>query len=552
MLCQQLVETQACNNLLSGLLLNFINLDPANFDEEIEKALGIIGKFARADRCFVFQLNETKERMTYTHEWCAKGTKSHKKLWQQVSVSKFPWFAKQLKKGSVIKIRSLKDLPKEAKAFGNILKRRGHKSLMTVPMVFEGDLIGFLGFANGKSELEWHDDSEPLLRIVGEIIANALYRIDVESKLQEEHALLDRRVREMNCLYSISKASESPDVLLEEVLQAIAEILPSAFAFADDACVRISVKDQKFLSPKFKATPWCLKRELVTSTRRIGWVEVFYKHKHPDKDEGPFDAHERKLLNEVGEKIEDIYIELTSDQNIQELSELRSKFIHSISHEMRTPLSGIRWTLELLLDEDMGTLDKSQKSMVRMAYEGINHAIHRVSDLLRAVEIGEGKVTIEKHLIDLEAVWASIEADFKKKCRIHNIQLRCKRPSTPLPVVLADPVMMHDVFTKIMDNAVDYTPAEGRINVTISHKDDHIRFQVTDTGIGIPSEQQQRIFNRFFRATNAYKIKTHASGVSLSIVDFYVRQHGGRVDFKSKEGKGSTFWVDIPVRKKAN
>ncbi|OGH73477.1 MAG: hypothetical protein A3C90_03680 [Candidatus Magasanikbacteria bacterium RIFCSPHIGHO2_02_FULL_51_14] len=237
-----------------------------------------------------------------------------------------------------------------------------------------------------------------------------------------------------------------------------------------------------------------------------------------------------------------------SEAKIKELNELRNKFIQIVSHQLRTPLNSIRWNLESLLAEELGKLKKEQKEFLRVTHEANVEVIRRIHDLLTAMDIEEGRVSLSKQETSLESLWGSVMSEWKKKCVVKDITCEYQSPKTPLPAAEVDAEKIREAFGKLTENAVIYTPDKGKITATLKKTDGAVRFEISDTGIGIPKVEQPRIFTRFYRATNAPAMKPDASGLGLAISKYFVEQHGGKIGFESKENKGSTFWFEVPFK----
>ena len=116
-----------------------------------------------------------------------------------------------------------------------------------------------------------------------------------------------------------------------------------------------------------------------------------------------------------------------------------------------------------------------------------------------------------------------------------------------MPVVDVDNDKIRAIFEKLVDNAIFYTKENGKISVSLKEIGDKIRFEVIDNGIGIPKSEQESIFSRFYRATNATPMRPDASGLGLFIAKYFAQQHGGKISFNSEEGNGTTFWFDLPI-----
>lgn len=245
------------------------------------------------------------------------------------------------------------------------------------------------------------------------------------------------------------------------------------------------------------------------------------------------------------------FIDITERQKAQarimELSELKNNFIKIISHQLRTPLTIIRWSLDAILSGENGHVPKNQDGILRVAAKADVQIISRLNDLLTVMDIEEKRVILSKEDVAIGSLLSSVIDSFEPEAKIKGLDLKLLLPQTPLPFIHTDPMRLRDAFVKLIDNALTYTPEKGKITVKLFKKDGFVHFEVTDTGIGIPQKEQSLIFRYFHRASNAYVMKQDASGISLNIVKHFVESQDGQIGFISREGKGSTFWFTLPI-----
>nr|MBP7687395.1 PAS domain-containing protein [Thermoflexales bacterium] len=182
--------------LISTISTNFINLALPEIDRGIDRALQAIGSFAQVDRSYIFQFNADNLSMDNTHEWCADGVEPQIANLQALPADTLPWWMEQLRRFETIHIPWVADLPPEASTEKEILEMQGIQSVIVVPLIYGGSLVGFLGFDSVQQAKHWAEEDIRLLQIVGESITNTLARQRSERALQQERALLAQRVTE--------------------------------------------------------------------------------------------------------------------------------------------------------------------------------------------------------------------------------------------------------------------------------------------------------------------------------------------------------------------
>ncbi len=230
---------------------------------------------------------------------------------------------------------------------------------------------------------------------------------------------------------------------------------------------------------------------------------------------------------------------------LQRLETIRRDFVTNASHDLQTPISVIRGMVEILL-EDPGMLpEKRRHFLERVASQSLRLSAI-VRDLLVLSRAESEVAGLERETLDLcEIVGGEVQA-LAPACEAQDRQLRQLLPEEPLQVT-GDAKALREAVSNLLDNVLRYTPAEGRIDVELKREGDQAVIQVADTGIGIESLDQERIFERLYRVDKARSRELAGTGLGLSIVRNTVLAHGGEATVSSTPGAGSTFRVSLPV-----
>lgn len=234
--------------------------------------------------------------------------------------------------------------------------------------------------------------------------------------------------------------------------------------------------------------------------------------------------------------------DVTREKRVQRM---KTEFVSVAAHQLRTPLSGIKWTLKMLLEEELGELNEQQREFVEKTYKSNQRMISLINDLLNVSRIEEGRYVYEPEVTSLENIVREVLGNLEEEITQGDIELVFDKPEEPTSIKV-DTEKLRLAVKNLIDNAVRYSPEGGRVEVTIKQKKEEVQFSVEDSGIGIPEEQQDRIFSKFFRASNATHKQTEGSGLGLFITKNIIESHEGEIWFESESGEGTTFYFTLP------
>lgn len=244
-----------------------------------------------------------------------------------------------------------------------------------------------------------------------------------------------------------------------------------------------------------------------------------------------------------------------SDQNVfliqnitreYELTRLKNNFVNLASHQLRTPMTAIMTYSHMLSGGLAGALQKDQQEIADTIVQASERMIHLVDGLLKITRVQSDKLNFKKESVSLPTVFGQILAELQPSFRKKKLKCKVIVPADT-PTIQNDTSAIHEIFSNLVVNALQYTRESGTITVTALATQDSVITTVRDTGIGIPKEYQSLLFNQFSRADNALEEFSEGTGLGLYLVKILLEKIGGSISFKSKLNSGTTFTVTLPI-----
>lgn len=392
------------------------------------------------------------------------------------------------------------------------------QSLLYVPLTIKDRVIGVLGIDNRQNRLPFSNHHVKLLEALAEFAVIAL----------ENARLYSATISEQEKLTTILTDVKDGVIVVDqnEHLLLVNQVVREALALGD-----ADLKEKSF-------------REIFAQPALIELLETQGKsmsnRSELELENGQVFNLQISTIAGVG-----LAFTLTDITNLKKIDRIKSDFVHTVSHDLRSPLTAILGYVELI--ERAGQVNDLQRDFIRRVQVSVHNITSLVDDLLDLGRIESGFDTRKETLHIDQILQYSIDG-MKKRIAERGLMMQVSL-SPQFPTILGNPVQIRELVDHLLDNAIKYTPHGGSITIKGDTEGSQIILQFNDNGIGIPALDIPYIFDKFYRATNASTELT-GTGLGLSIVKSIVENHQGRVWVDSSPGKGSTFTVVLPLTQK--
>ena len=228
---------------------------------------------------------------------------------------------------------------------------------------------------------------------------------------------------------------------------------------------------------------------------------------------------------------------------LQDKDQLKTDFLATVAHEVRTPLTAIKGSLSLLLHEELAA-PETRREFLAVAHQNVERLLRLIDNYFNLARIEMGQLVLDRQPVELGSFIHTAMARVQGMAQERGIQMVYHGPIGPVRV-LADPDMLESVLVNLLDNAIKFSPERGVIQVNIEEAPTEVTVRVLDRGAGIPPEELPRVFERFYRVA-APGVRVTGSGLGLHICKTIIEGHGGRIWVESQVGQGSTFSFTLP------
>jgi PAS domain S-box-containing protein len=586
---QQNIHNKESIRIMSSMFLEF-----ENFDDRMEKSLSILGYLTKASRTHLFLFENDNKIMNNTHEWCTSGVKSQKENLQGLLFDDFSWLLDKLRNNDIVHISDVNLLPSKASKLKRTLVAENIRSIIIFPLWKNKELSGLVSLGNVTyNDIGNENDLKTLktmVNMMGRIVQEEDYKNRLNSKLNIQKTL--------NNIQSIIITHSDSDEILNMVLQELGnltgatgcylfqlrdegEIIDKTHHWCPDGMKSCRDNLQGLQSDKF---PWLMDKLRRNEIINIDDVSDLPPEASAEKESLQMQGIQslttmpvwkgRKLAgflsldntkktiiwnqndlhmllivtSSIGAllKKNEVHKSLIRAKSIAEdANRAKSEFLTVMSHELRTPLNAIIGFSQLISSNKSGNLDEKEIKYSSNILKSGNHLLGLINDILDLSKVRSGRMELSPETVDVGKICDEIKPVIQTQATKKGIAIdyNCEVDTD----IKVDKIKFIQIMHNLLSNAVKYTPENGNISINAALVTDNLQVSVADTGIGIPEDKIEKVFDPFNQVDSSSTRKYEGTGLGLALVKEYVEMHGGEIWVESEVGKGSIFIFTIPL-----
>ena len=510
-----------------------------NFKNAMNDILKRVANHFGASRAYVFENVFDEKFCINTFEWCANDIKPRINGGQEVFFDESLFFLKNLNKKGIFISRDVSKEPIETK---NILESLGVKSILVLPLYINNKSFGFIGFDHIDKKKKWLESEIIILQNLATSISSIYEK---KQSFKEIGKRIEQVNQEKNKIETIVQCIGDAVFVVDSNLRILLINLVACQLSGYSEKEALNKKYTQILQFIHESDPQVPVTDFISRALVSGDAQSM-----PD-DTLLISRNGKKIpvadsavpLKDARGKIIGCVVVFRDATREREIDQMKSEFVSLASHQIKTPITGIRWMSELMLREN---LSDKQREYMGDIFESIKKLAHLIDDLLNLSHIETGShFNIIREKVDIGKIIEKAIKNNQGFAKAKKIDIKYKNHSFKY-LLNIDCDKIEQVIGNIINNSIKFSPGNGVVEVDLKQKKAEAIIMIKDYGIGIPQVQQKRIFEKFFRANNVNQ-SDYGTGLGLSIAKMMVEANGGRIWFESEKGRGTIFYIGFPL-----
>ena len=529
----------------------YININLDKVEEVIQNSLKELAEFVGADRAYIFDYDLTNNTTTNTYEWCSDGILPEIDLLKKMPLEELPYFFGKHQKSEELCINDVNDLTENG--LGSLkagLEEQDIKSLISIPMISSGKLIGFVGFDSMKQKHFYTDKEKNLLKVFSQMLVNITERKRSESFLILQEEKYRNIISNMN-LGIIEVDLDENIIYANQSFSTISGYSVDELLSMNTAEFLLSPDDNNVLADKFK-----LREKGISSS-----YELIVKNKLGEQrwwliSGAPNYNDNHELIGSIG-----IHLDITEQKILEkelekalkkaeQATKAQEMFLANMSHEIRTPLNVITGMVRELSKENLTDL---QRDYVKHSETSTLHLLTIVNNILDMSKIQAGEFELDVREFSIASVATDVNSILHSRASDKKLNFILKISPEIKPALIGDPGRLRQILINLMGNSIKFTDSgfvDLNVKVLKTTQDyQRILFEVIDSGIGMSEEFLVKLFDKFTQEEASSNRRFEGSGLGMSITKELVNLMGGTIEAKSQKGIGTQirFEINLPI-----